>query len=210
MNIGFLIPWPLNADLTAYWVLWASVATAIGTFLLAYFAWKAWQSAKQTLEGQQSAIELAALGQYVRALNTMQRLSPSTPVSFMPPPHPQNTPATEFALRQGAYGSYIDSLCNDVEIAGSMWRIHHADLDIFGNIFEKAEATLREAQDCRLSLDEPEASIQRRLNQNFAYAIKLSALLWQQSEKSRSAVAMALENQHGTFLAQSPANLLRP
>ncbi|KUM29348.1 hypothetical protein AQ436_06560 [Arthrobacter sp. EpRS66] len=207
MQIGFLVPWPLNPDLTAFWSMAATVATAVGTFLLAFFAWKAWKSAKETLKGQQSAIELSALGDYVKALNTMQRLSKSTPAEYMPPPHPQNTAATEFALRRGAYSRYIESLCNDVEIAGHMWRIHHGELDPFGNLFQKAEQVLREAQARRLMLDENEASVQFRLNASFSYAIELSAMLWQESEASRKSVLMALDNQIGTFVAQSPANL---
>lgn len=207
MNIAFLVPWPLNPELTSYWSMVATVSTAVGTFLLAFFAWKAWKSAQETLKGQQSAIELSALGDYVKALNTMQRLSKGTPAEYMPPPHSRNTPATEFALRRGAYNRYIESLCNDVEIAGHMWRIHHDELDPFGNLFQKAEQVLREAQTFRPLLDKTEASVQFSLNQNFSYALELSAMLWQESEESRKSVLIALEDQVGTFIAQSPANL---
>ncbi|MGP9782560.1 hypothetical protein ACT3UQ_08880 [Glutamicibacter sp. AOP12-B1-11] len=208
MNIGFLIPWPLNADLTTYWNLWASIATAIGTFLLAWFAWLAWTSAKATLHGQQNAVEMAALGEYVRALNTMQHLSQSVPAAFLPPPHAQNTPATENAFRVGAYRTYVNSLCNDVEITGLMWRIHHSDLNTLVSEFEISEASLREAQNKRLGLEKSLANRQERLNAKFGGQLKQCALWWQQREFEEKVILVLLDGWHEEFVKLSPAKLM--
>jgi len=151
MNIGFLVPWPLNADLTAYWVLWATTATAVGTFLLAYFAFKAWGSAKETLEGQEKAMVFSALAEYVRSLNALARLSHSAPASYLPAPDDVLKDSARYVV---GYRNYVNELCHEVEVAGAMWRIHHREQDSYHSILFLAEKALLEAQRRRISGNE--------------------------------------------------------
>lgn len=123
MSIGFLVPWPLNADLTAYWSMWATIATAAGTFLLAAFALFAWRAALGTIRAQKESDQLAALSDYVRALHAISRherpggwvFLKGTPIGAASEPNPIADSRKRLA-----------ELSHEVESTGLIWRAHHA------------------------------------------------------------------------------------
>lgn len=201
MNIGFLVPWPLNSDLTAYWVLWASVATAVGTGLLAWFAWLAWQSAKETLKGQQNAIELEALGAYVQALSKIENVLQSAPASFIPPPGPYDNMSTAFAWRANGYRAYVVSLCAEVKSAGAMWRFHHPDLQSLRNEFVDSETSLCDAEISRLDYNDSDAAKKQfDLNEAFARELSQCAMWWQNPSGDRADTENHLSSVHAKFI----------
>ena len=207
MNIGFLVPWPLNADLTSYWVLWASVATAIGTGLLAWFAYLAWNSAKETLKGQQKSEQLAAVSRYVNALYALARVSKSTPPKFMPPS--TGNIHVDFALREGQYGSYVDHLVDEVEINGGFWRAYHSGSSTSLSPIRDGESVLIEAQNWWKNPNEElqnHRDEQFKLNATFGRELARLTSDWQVREHERKALGELIDHEVEKFLRESPCN----
>lgn len=206
MNIGFLVPWPLNADLTSYWVLWASVATAIGTGLLAWFAWFAWQSAKETLKGQQNAIELEALGKYVRALNALARMSPSAPASYIRPSDGRGSFVTETSNAFTSYKEYVNDLCHEVEVAGAMWRVHHRVIDTYQSAFYLSESRLISAQQARIRIHQEEEKLTMENLQKYSDDMVYWVKTYQTRSEDRASLARYVSKQYATRLPEPSEN----
>ncbi|PCC29747.1 hypothetical protein CIK76_04970 [Glutamicibacter sp. BW80] len=207
MNIGSLIPWPLNADLTDFWVLWATVFTAIGTVVLAVFAVFAWKSAKETLRSQQVSEQLSAASRYVAALYALARVSGSTPAQFTPPS--TGNIHVDFALRDGQYSSYVDHLVDDVEVNGGLWRAYHSESAAILAPLIHGEAMLIEAQSWWKN---PEEKLSNYRNDQFQlnakYGRDFARLIfdWQVREDERKSLSALVEQEVASFIEKSPCN----
>lgn len=205
MNLG-IVPWPLNADLTGYWTMWATVATAaatVGLIVVAVFAWKA---ALRTLQGQQTNAEIAALKDYMNALYALARLSMITPQAHMPTQY-MDSIAVRMQQMEDAYEPYVDAMTHDVEVSGSIWRAYHFDSDKMGAEFRDAERSLVEAQTWRL--DSPEGNEKAQLKQyelsaQFAKDLAGWANRWQVTMKDRAALSKVVDKECAKFIVDSP------
>lgn len=210
MNIGFLVPWPLNADLTSYWALWASAFTALGTFLLAAFAYAAWVSAKATLKGQQRAVELSALNDYVKVLSALQQLTFVAPDTVAKPRRMLERILFRRDIGPGSFLDHVSSLCSELESAGLMWRQHHRELFSATNPFEASEFSIRTGYLACFTLSPKEMRAQLKASSNLAGQLKLSAIWWQNETFPRSWIVEAVVEDHKNFHAVSPAPLFNP
>lgn len=207
MEIGFLVPWPLNDELTAYWAMWASVATALGTFLLAFYAWKAWQSAKQTLKGQQNSEQIAAVSKHVTALYALAEVGRAAPANYLPPA--TGLLQLDLAQRNAAYPLYVKQLKSEVEISGGLWRAYHSGSS--GNLRPLVEGQdiLLEAQDWRMNPPEGLASLrddQFALNATFGRHLAQLIFEWQVREADRSSLSALIDHEVAKFIQDSPCN----
>ena len=205
MNLG-IVPWPLNADLTAYWTMWGTVATAAATVGLIVVAVFAWRAALSTLKGQQTNAEITALKDYLNALHALARVSKSTPESHMPAQFMDNI-SMRMQQMNNAYAPYVDSMMHDVEVTGSIWRAYHPGSSEVRSIFRQAEEKLIRAQawrmDARNSGTEEEDS-QFDLNAEFAKKLADFVGRWQVSVADRDSVTLSTYSSTRFFVAESP------
>lgn len=201
-----LAPLPLNPEITAYWTMWGTIATAIVTGVLAYFAWKAWKAALATIQGQKDSAEIASLTEYMKALLALSRVEKSTPAAFMPPPI-DGSPVTRNHQMWAAYPSYVAFLTQEVELSGSIWRAHHRHTGEMNREFQEAEQTLIESQTWRLEFNknvhEPQ-SIQFDRSSKFAKDLVDLASRWQVDPIDREDVNTLVESECAKFIEESP------
>ncbi|MFL4475549.1 hypothetical protein ACIPVK_16250 [Paeniglutamicibacter sp. MACA_103] len=136
LNLTGFVPWPLNSDLTAYWTMWGTVATASVTALLALFAYRAWDTSKKTLGAmqkqaradlgeRQESREISALADYLLAMSEVGVLKSRIPdgaprASFFDDPERQRLEA------EIAYADHVaQEVTGPIERNGMIWRLHH-------------------------------------------------------------------------------------
>lgn len=206
MMILGIVPWPLNADLTGYWTMWGTVATAIGTVGLVVVAWFAWRAALGTLRGQQTASEVAALKDYMSALHALALLSLRTPPEFMPAEsnggfRNLNLGGVEARRR------YVMTMTHEVEITSSIWRAFHHETMKGSQAFFDAQELLVTAQGWRLDPPagtEDSAIDQFKLNAEFAKEIAFIAMRWQVSVGDREFLSAHMDTACDKFVERSP------
>lgn len=203
MNLG-IVPWTLNNELTAYWTMWGTIATALATGGLVWMAWRAWKAALNTLKGQQTHVEISALRDYMNALHALANLSATTPASHMPTQYMNDT-GLRIAQMKAAYEPYVEAMANDVKVAGSIWRAYHAD-EAAGE-FGVAEDILVQAQGWRIN---PRSGTERRADEQYAknseFAVRIAshALRWQARPKLRTEENRAMVDSIGDHWNTSP------
>lgn len=202
MSLG-IVPWPLNADLTGYWTMWATVATAAATVGLVVVAWFAWRAALRTLQGQQNNAEITALKDYMNSLHALARLSLHTPPAFEPAVFSKRADARS-AQNEGAYVPYVESMIHDVVISGRIWRAFHADV-VTGKL-SLCEDVLIEAQKWRMNSrirSIPIGMEQFKINSAFAVEIAGLALRWQVKKRFRAGADLELMSTLRVFAFES-------
>lgn len=200
-----LVPLPLNPEITAYWTMWGTAATAIVTGLLAFFAWKAWQAALETIKGQKTSEELVAMSDYVRALTALSRIQKGTPAEFMPPG--TGNYVVDLQLRSGQHKAYSDSLCHAVEASGTIWRAHHRYSEWLGVAFRESEENLIEAQAWwrgQPAGTESSKSVQFERNADFAKELAALVSAWQVSPNDRRGLLAHMNTELAKFTDNSP------
>jgi hypothetical protein len=126
--------WP--SDGTEFWTL----VTAVGTAVLAWFAYWAWKTAQHQLsemrdqtdrqiEDQEWGRQVEALATYLSALSALQ----DTPPAQGPGISPEQADARDLRWF---------TLSSQINIAGNIWRLLHHKNAQEANILEKAEAAI--------------------------------------------------------------------
>lgn len=205
MNIGFLVPEPLNSDLTAYWSMWGSIVTAIATVSLAVFAVFAWRAALGAISSQVNSDQIAALSAYVSALISLSQVSQYK----MPLMKPGVYSPEQHQASIDAYKSRLDRLLQSVESAGVIWRAHHASLTGKMKEFATIEFFLlistdwwRDVGNSGFGPDEIEEQHEhwRMLSKD----ISLYAAQWQVNGHERESVNEQLAKELKSYLDSSP------
>lgn len=204
MNIGFLVPWPLNADLTSYWVMLASIATAVATIALAIFAVLAWRAALRTIQTQTISDQIAALAEYVKALDSLSRIEQFE----IPGLNLGRYDVTSHANAIEAHAESIRERSHLVESSATIWRAHHKTVG--GNMasFAEAECFLIDSIDWwrypDQGIEEKHVDEQHNLWAEFAKEISRQAAHWQVNEKERQKTARHVEYKLDRYFHESP------
>lgn len=202
---SWLVPWPLNSDLTAYWTMWGTAATALATVALVIFARYAWKAALATLQGQQNSEQIAAMTAYLRALSDMERIQVATPGRFALPSIGDRV--SDIQRLPLGHKAYTDSLCSEVEVRGSVWRALHRTAAGTNVEFRQAEALLIEAQEWwREPADGTNSNKEEQFKRNSKFAGELASLVlhWQTREADRKDLDRLMDSECAKFIAESP------
>ncbi|RBL99231.1 hypothetical protein C1H84_16230 [Glutamicibacter soli] len=123
---------------------WAAL-TAVGTILLAVFAYTAWRTSRKSLsaavddakearelaiasmDAQRRSEEVSAMAHYMQALTDLSEIHSRSPASYHVPAGGDNYMVT---MRTDlGFPSYVGDLCRRVEVSGALWRINHPEID---------------------------------------------------------------------------------
>ncbi|GAA1866179.1 hypothetical protein GCM10009715_11740 [Paeniglutamicibacter psychrophenolicus] len=190
-------------------------ATAIGTFLLAYFAYHAWTTSRTTLEAmegqaegdlaaRQKELEISALADYLRALGAAARVSEfypgydgEDPSALLKPKDAEKVKQDDLA-REDIYVNGIDNMCKAIELSGAIWRMHHHERELEMNPFLIGEIDLIRA----LERQHITGFARWNLRQHCAtFASGYMQLLrdWQMKPKERSQCIQGMKSISETF-----------
>lgn len=200
----------------------ATAATALGTFLLAGFAFVAWRTAgktlsvmeeqaqesdarmRESLDQQRRSLEVAALAEYLRCLNELANVQENAPGAIASSTSVSRGAdlAGAAARSQANYREYVDGLCRAVERSGMAWRMHHHHHP-HTSLFYNAEWTLVLAQDRQLEQRRRGYFDERRssMNEVSVFAHELMRLFqdWQLKEDRRNEVFAEFEDTYSEF-----------
>lgn len=205
VNVIFWFGWingypPAGVDA----VTLGTLVTAAATLLLAYFAWKAWRAALSTMEAQSNSDQISALAEYVKAFNSLSRVSP-----FSYPRYSQN----QYVLRDhleaiDSYNARLLELTQQVESAATIWRAHHKTVGGEMAAFAEAESFLIESMDWWRGAGEdcPDfiKNEQHQLWTQFAKDLSRLATHWQVNEPERQKNADTVMFKLDRYLFESP------
>ncbi|MER8026052.1 hypothetical protein [Glutamicibacter protophormiae] len=204
MNFGFLAPWPLNADLTSYWTMWGTIATAAATVALAVFAVLAWRAALRTIETQTNSDQIAALAEYVKSLNSLSRVT----LFKYDKLHPAQYSFTDHQDSLSEYRSMLSNMAQQVESTATIWRAHHKTVGGEMAAFAEAEFFLIESIEWwRSKKSDVPADVvreQHALWADFAKDLSRYATTWQVNDKDRSKTAGHVRGKLDRYLHESP------
>lgn len=205
MNIGFLVPWPLNNDLTAYWSMWGSLATAIATVALVFFAVLAWRAALRAITSQVNSDQISALSAYVSALISLSQVSQYK----MPLMMPRAYSPEQHQASLDSYQTRLDHLVQSVETSGVIWRAHHASKSGKMREFADIEYFLIESTAWWREADKSifgsnAVTEQHELWRLLSKEISLYAAQWQVDEADRESVNELLTRELSSYLETSP------
>ncbi len=210
---------------------WSAPITAAFTVVLGVFAIAAWRTSSKSLRQarlasgqsdvrseealeaqrhatdlQREATEIAALSRYVSALSALARIQVKSPPAYMAPG--TGNWQIDLGMDRG-YPSYVNDLCHEVDVAGTMWRFHHAGLRGAESVFARADRTLISAQgwrrEERFSLLTQDA--QYELNALFAEDVSFFAQEWQARELMRAHFESHLSDSLAKFFTDSPCHV---
>lgn len=204
MILGFLVPWPLNADLTAYWSLVASIATGVATIALAIFAVFAWRAAIGAIKAQTNSDQIAALANYVKALNALSRVK-----EFQLPFDLQGQYSTN-AHREKleAHRHTLHELSTLFETSATIWRAHHKTTIGELGVFVETEFYLIESikwwNDPPKGSTEEQKTLQHKVWVDLARQLSKRATQWQVNTKERDKTSHHAFANLNHFLMTSP------
>lgn len=199
---GWLNSYPPRAT---DWAVVSGLATAVGTFVLAYFAWKAWTAALATVQGQKTSEELAAMSAYMRSLKGLAHVQKGTPAEFAPPIVGERF--TDLMRLNAAHETYVRSLCDEADSAGSIWRAHHRTSEELGVVFRDSEQLLIESLEWWSQgekVSDPDRNRQYERSSDFAKELSLLVLHWQTDLDARSDIRAICEAECAKFIRDSP------
>lgn len=199
-TVGWLNSYP---PMATDWAVASGVSTALGTFLLAFFAWKAWRAALGTINAQANSDQISALAEYVKALNSLSRVSP-----FSYP----NLPLDQYVLRDRldaihSYKARLLELSQQVESTATIWRAHHKTVGGEMAAFAEAEHFLIESIEWwRGDTDCPQVTVKEQHGLWAAFAKDLGQLAthWQVNEQERSKNANRVASTLERYFVESP------
>lgn len=214
-----LVPVPLNNEITLYWTLWASIATAIGTFLLAAFAFAAWKVARKSLSAMEKqtlktdvrmrenrddsrrSLEINASANYlgsIAAVNTMELRYETERIAETQP-----NPNTKEGMKRKSYMAYVLRYLNEMEASGAIWRMYNHRFQDHMIIFERVERALRLAHGWQVrefSVDEKKRQAQVTANTLLALALASNVRSWQAGQViDRNASIESLKSSYRKF-----------